>query len=275
LVAVVRRLEEPSAAPTVRLSKGSHVLVGLDEPWTAALTIPHDKVRVSFAVPWEGMLLLGTTDTLYGGEPGDVEATEGEVAQILEEASVAVEPDLLRADRIRSTYAGLRVLPGGDGATASARRETVFHRGSGGMLSVAGGKLTTYRRIALDALSMMRAELGLHRIDRRPFPLPGAGRGASPFDSWPDLDPRVQAHLWDHYGTLAGDVLLPAAENPELLRPLHPDGPDIAAQVVYARDFEWARRAEDVLRRRTTLSLRGLANDARAQVEEVLLESVA
>src|SRR5439155_8238539 len=74
-VDVVRRLEEPSAAPTVRLSKGSHVLLRLDEPWTAALTIPHDKVRVSFAVPWEDMLLLGTTDTLFEGEPADVEAT--------------------------------------------------------------------------------------------------------------------------------------------------------------------------------------------------------
>src|SRR5207247_5535648 len=115
------------------------------------------------------------TDTLYEGQPGEVEATEDEVAQILDEASVAVEPELLSAGAIRSTYAGLRVLPGGDGATASARRETVFHRGTGGMLSVAGGKLTTYRRIALDVLSMLRAELGPHRLDRRSFPLPGAG----------------------------------------------------------------------------------------------------
>ncbi len=276
-VDVVRRLEDPAAAPTIRLSKGAHVLVKLDEPWRAALTIPHDKVRVSFAVPWEDMLLLGTTDTLYEGRPGPVEATEAEVAQILEEASAAVEPELLGADRIRSTYAGLRVLPRGDGATASARRETVFHRGSGGMLSVAGGKLTTYRRIALDALSMLRAELGLHRVDRRPFPLPGAGSASlETFSQWPDLDTRVQAHLWNHYGTLARDVLAPAAENPELLRPLHQDGPDIVTQVLYARDVEWARTAEDVLRRRTTVGVRGLDDEeVRARVGAVFSSDVA
>src|SRR5207245_8153327 len=140
-------------------------------------------------------------------EPGAVEATEAEVAQILEEAAVAVEPGLLRADAIRSTYAGLRVLPSGDGSTASARRETVFHRGGGGMLSVAGGKLTTYRRIALDVLSMLRAELGLHRLERRPFPLPGAvdpGQAARRLArSWPDLGPSVHEHLAHHYGNLA------------------------------------------------------------------------
>jgi glycerol-3-phosphate dehydrogenase len=264
-VDVVRRLEDPAASPTIRLSKGSHVLLRVDEPWTAALTIPHDKVRVSFAVPWEDMLLLGTTDTLYEGQPGDVEATEAEVAQILDEASVAVEPELLSADAIRSTYAGLRVLPGGDGATASARRETVLHRGTGGMLSVAGGKLTTYRRIALDALSMLRAELRLHRLDRRAFPLPGAvdpGEAARQLaHRWPELDPRVRAHLAHHYGSLAEEVLAPAEQEPDLLRPLHPDGPDLVAQAVYARDVEWARRPEDVLQRRTTLALRGLATE--------------
>jgi len=274
-VDVVRRLEDPAAAPTIRLSKGSHVLVRLGEPWTAALTIPHDKVRVSFAVPWEDMLLLGTTDTLYEGDPADVEATEAEVAEILAEASVAVEAELLRADRIRSTYAGLRVLPVGDGATASARRETVFHLGSAGMLTVAGGKLTTYRRIALDALSMLRPQLGIHRLDGRPFPLPGAG---DPADiaarlarRWPDLDRSVQMHLVHHYGTTAEDVLAPAEQEPDLLRPLHPDGPDIVAQVVYAHDVEWARRPEDVIKRRTTVALRGLADaEIVARVDAVM-----
>jgi glycerol-3-phosphate dehydrogenase len=264
-VDLVRRLEDPRAAPTVRLSRGAHVLVQLDEPWEAALTIPHDKVRVSFAVPWEDMLLLGTTDRLYEGEPGGVQATDEDVEQIFEEASVAVDPSLLSKERIRSTFAGLRVLPSGDGSTASARRETVFHRGTGGMLSVAGGKLTTYRRIALEVLKM----LGVRGVDRRPFPLPGAGSRAA-LDERDDVDPRIRANLWDHYGALASAVLAPAADNPDLLRPLHPDGPDIAAQVVYARDFEWAVRAEDVVRRRTTLSLRGLADDATAAVEELL-----
>ncbi len=264
-VDAVRRLEDPSAAPSVRLSKGAHVLLRLDEPWAAALTIPHDKVRVSFALPWQGMLLLGTTDTLFEGEPAAVEASEVDVEQILAEAAVAISPDLLARGAVRSTFAGLRVLPGGDGSTVRARRETVFLRGPSGMLSVAGGKLTTYRRIALEAIDLLSADIGLHRLDRRPAPLPGAidpdqgvrrlaGRVA-------DLDPAVCAHLVHLYGSLAEEVLAPAAADPHLLQPLHPDGPDIAAQAVYARDVEWACRPEDVLRRRTTLALRGLVDE--------------
>ena len=65
----------------MRLSKGVHVVVDGGESWGAALTIPHDKVRVSFAVPWEGMLLLGTTDTEFSGEPDTVSVSEADVEQ--------------------------------------------------------------------------------------------------------------------------------------------------------------------------------------------------
>jgi glycerol-3-phosphate dehydrogenase len=271
----VRRLEDPSASPTVRLSKGSHVLLRLEQPWTAALAIPHDDVRVSFALPWQDMLLLGTTDVLYDGAPDRVEATEAEVTQILDEAAVAVTKDVIRPDAICSTFAGLRVLPLGRAATASARRETVLNRGSGEMLSVAGGKLTTYRRIALATLSALRADLGLHRLDRAPSPLPGAADRDAVADTltqrWPELERRVSAHLAHLYGSLAADVLAPAANDPDLLQRLHPDGPDLAAQAVYARDVEWACSLDDILSRRTTLALRGLAgDDTLAVVDNVL-----
>jgi len=261
----LRLLEDPSATPSVRLSKGAHVLLRLDEPWAAALTIPHDKVRVSFAVPWQDMLLLGTTDTLFEGGPEEVQASEDDVAQILGEAAIGIEADLLRPEAICSTFAGLRVLPMGDGATTGARRETVFLRGPAGMLSVAGGKLTTYRRIAHAALSILRAELGLRRLDRRPVPLPGAAHSNEAArrlaGGWPDLEPAVCAHLVHLYGSLADEVLAPAVADPDLLHPIHPEGPDLAAQALYARDVEWACRPEDVLRRRTTLALRGLAGE--------------
>ena len=264
----VRKLEEPGAAPSSRLSKGVHVLVPLEAPWSAALTVPHDKVRVSFAVPWEGMLLLGTTDTLYEGDPGDVRATDEDVETVLAEAALALEPDLVRPDRVRFSFAGLRVLPGAGQDTASARRETVFLRGPQGMLSVAGGKLTTYRRIALSALSVLRSDLGLHRLDRSPVPLPGAADVAEATarlaERYPSLEPRVGAHLGHLYGTLAADVVALADEDETLLRPLHPDAPDIAAQVEYARRHEWACTADDVLRRRTTLAYRGLESAAPA-----------
>lgn len=254
----VRRLEDPGAKPSIRLSKGVHALLPLDGEWAAALTIPHDAVRVTFAIPWEGMLLLGTTDTLFEGDPADVAATEDDVEQILREASAALDPSLLARDRVRAVFAGLRVLPGGDGDTVSARRETVFARGPAGMLTVAGGKLTTYRRIALDALAHLRSDLGLHRLDRRPWPLPGA-TGLDGVELPGELPPSTREHLLRHYGSLAAEVLAPARADPSLLEPLHPDGPDIAAQALYAGSHEWALRPDDVLRRRTTLWLRGLA----------------
>ena len=276
----VRRLEDPSAAASSRLSKGVHALLPLEGDWSAAVTIPHDKVRVSFAVPWEGMLLVGTTDTPYDGDPAEVHVTEEDVAAVLAEAAVALDSDRLRPEAVRSSFAGLRVLPGADGETASARRETVFLRGPAGMLSVAGGKLTTYRRIALAVLALLRADLALHRIERTPAPLPGA---ADPADTarglvarHPALEPRTAAHLAHLYGGLADDVVDVAGGHEDVLAPLHPDGPDIGAQVLYAGRHEWAETAEDVLARRTTLSLRGLDGpDVVARVGALLAASAA
>ena len=245
----VRRLEDPAASPSIRLSKGVHVVVDGGDGWGAALTIPHDKVRVSFAIPWQGKLLLGTTDTLYEGEPEDVAATAEDVDTILEEAAVAVR----EIGPLRATFCGLRALPGGPGATANARRETVYTRGPAGMLSVAGGKLTTYRRIALDVLE----HLGVRNLDRRPRPLPGAAV-LSRID-WPvELEPSTRAHLLHLYGTLATEVIAPARDEPALLEPIVPGRPDLRAQERYAREREWARTDEDVRRRRTTVWLAGL-----------------
>jgi glycerol-3-phosphate dehydrogenase len=244
----LRRLEDERAAPSIRLAKGVHVIVEGGEGWGAAVTIPHDKVRVSFAIPWEGTLLLGTTDTLHHGPPDEVRVTDDDLRTVLDEAAVAIR-DL---GAVRATFCGLRVLPGGPGETANARRETVYTRGAAGMLSVGGGKLTTYRRIALDAL----AQLGV-RVDRRPRPLPGANGLAKV--EWPlELEPALRSHLLHLYGSLATEVLAPAIADPSLLEPLVAGRPDIRAQAVYAREREWARTDEDVLRRRTTAWLSGL-----------------
>jgi glycerol-3-phosphate dehydrogenase len=244
----VRRLEDSRARPSMRLSKGVHVVVEGGERWNAALTIPHDKVRVSFAVPWEGMLLLGTTDTEYDGEPEAARVSDDDVQQVLDEAALAVDG----LGPPRATFCGLRVLPGGDGTTATAKRETVFSTGPSGMVSVAGGKLTTYRRIALDALT----ELGVRGLSKHPRPLPGAG-GLDRIGWQYELDVPTRAHLLHLYGSLAPQVLAPAADDPSLLEPLVPGRPDLRAQELYARTHEWARTDEDVLRRRTTAWLAG------------------
>jgi glycerol-3-phosphate dehydrogenase len=243
----LRLLEDPSAAPSIRLSKGVHVIVEGAEDWNAAVTIPQSKVRVSFAIPWEGMLLLGTTDTLHEGEPEDATVTDEDVRTIFDEAAVALHD--VPTD-VRASFCGLRVLPGGPGETANARRETVYTDGPTGMVSVAGGKLTTYRRIALDALE----HLGVRNLDRRPRPLPGAIGLAHV--QWPfELEPHTRSHLLRHYGSLAPDVLAPAHDDPSLLEPITSRRPDLRAQEVYARLHEWALTDDDVRRRRTTVWL--------------------
>jgi len=266
----VRALEDPAATPLGRLSKGVHLLLDLDRPWSAALTIPHDPVRVTFAYPWQGMLLLGTTDTLYEGDPSDVGVEPADVARVLAEASVGVEREVLDPGRVRASFAGLRVLPGLSGETLTARRETQYVFGSGGMLTVAGGKLTTYRRIALSALERLRPELGGTRFDPRPVPLPGAGgledAGRRIARRFPGLEPATRSHLLHLYGSLAEEVLAPALGEPSLLEPIHPDAPDVLAQIGYADEQEWAVLVEDVVWRRTTLGLRGLADAATARV---------
>ena len=257
----VRRLEDANAVPSVRLSRGSHALIPAEGAWRAALTIAQDEVRVTFAVPWHDMLLLGTTDAPYEGDPGDLAVEPAEIEQVLEEARVALDSPHLASEEVRAVYAGLRVLPVGEGGTATARRETVFTRSPGGMLNVAGGKLTTYRRIALEALERLRTDLGLHRVDKRAWPLPGASK-LDAVTLPVDVEPEVRRHLLHLYGSLAPQVLAPALEEPALLARLHPVGPDIAAQVRYAATHEWAHTVEDVVRRRTTLFYRGLADEA-------------
>jgi glycerol-3-phosphate dehydrogenase len=259
----VRRLADERMGPSTTLSKGVHVLLPLDQGWSAALSVPHDRVRVSFAVPWLGMLLLGTTDELYEGDPNRVGPTEDDIRLVLDEAGVAVDLSLLRRERVLSAFAGLRVLPQAGRDTASARRETLLLPGPPGLLSVAGGKLTTYRRIALDVLRALSSELGLNRIDGRPAPLPGAedlqGANMRLARRFPELEPHVRAHLAFLYGSLAEEVLAEVEQDPELLQPLHPDAPDVAAQIGYAREREWACTNDDLLLRRTTLGLRGLS----------------
>ena len=82
----------------MRLSKGVHVLVPNDAEWSAALTVPQDDVRVTFAVPWYGMLLLGTTDTEYEGDPAAVRVEPDDVEQVLREARVALGPELVEPE---------------------------------------------------------------------------------------------------------------------------------------------------------------------------------
>ena len=270
----LRRMADPAAPDSLRFAKGVHLVVRLDEPWEAALTTPLPDGRVQFANPWEGALLVGTTDEPYDGDPRDITATPEDVAQIVGESRASIEPGVVEHDRILSTFAGVRVLPQGEGETPSARRETVFERGESGMLSIAGGKFTTFRRIALDALEHLRGELGLAALDRSPAPLPGAADADAVVEQllrdFPALTAASARHLARFHGSDAFELLAPAHENPALLEPLAEGAPELAAQVPWAREQEWALTADDVLARRTTLAALGRAEAARERVEELL-----
>ncbi|GFH37036.1 glycerol-3-phosphate dehydrogenase/oxidase [Streptomyces pacificus] len=283
----LRRMEDPGAAPSIRLSKGAHLVLKRTSPWGAALATPIDKYRITFALPWEDMLLLGTTDEEYEGDPADVAVNERDITQILDEAAFSIRDRQLSRDLITYSFAGLRVLPGGPGDTSKAKRETVVTEGRGGMLSVAGGKWTTFRHIGRTVLGKL-AELpgrpladDMEPISELPkkLPLPGISNPRAVahrllVDS-PAPGPRMSAdtarHLATHYGSLSFDIARLANDNPDLARRIHPDAPEIWAQVVWARDHEWAETADDVLRRRTTLTIRGLATDEiRGKVEDLL-----
>ncbi|WP_030907641.1 glycerol-3-phosphate dehydrogenase/oxidase [Streptomyces sp. NRRL F-5126] len=283
----LRKMEDAGSAPSIRLSKGAHLVMRRSAPWNAALATPIDKYRITFALPWEDMLVLGTTDEEYEGDPADVSVTEKDIRQILDEASLSVRDQQLSRDLIAYSYAGLRVLPGGPGGTSTAKRETVVTEGTGGMLSVAGGKWTTFRHIGRTVLKKLETLPGhplgsdVQPVSQLPkkMPLPGIANPQAVAHRLLIDEGVAQGriardtarHLATHYGTLAFDIARLAYESPELGERIHPDAPEIWAQVVYARDHEWAQTAEDVLRRRTTLTIRGLdTDDIRAKVEATL-----
>ncbi len=283
----LRRMEDKGAAPSIRLSKGTHVVLKHKAPWKAAMATPIDKYRLTFAPPWEDQLLLGTTDEAYEGDPAEVRATGADIQQILDEAALSVRDEHLSRDLITYAFAGLRALPGGPGGVESAKRETVVTEGRGGMLSVAGGKWTTYRHIGR---TVLRKVTQLHHSlsgDMKPVshpprrvPLPGladpnevAHRLLVHREAGARMDPLTARHLATHYGSLSFDIAHLVSEDPALGERIHPDGPEIRAQVVYARDHEWAETVDDVLRRRTTLTVRGLGTDeVRAGVQDLLVQ---
>ena len=128
----LRRMADPAAPRSLRFAKGAHLVVRLDEPWDAALTTPLEGGRVQFANPWEGALLVGTTDEPFEGDPRGLEVDGADIEQIVRESRAAIEPGVVEHERILSSFAGVRVLPQGEGETPSARRETVFERGQEG-----------------------------------------------------------------------------------------------------------------------------------------------
>ncbi|MBA2534833.1 MAG: glycerol-3-phosphate dehydrogenase/oxidase [Rubrobacter sp.] len=268
----IRGMEDPGCGPIARLSKGVHVVLRPDEKWRAAVAVSLEGGRHLYAVPCEGTILLGTTDEEYDGDPSGVAAQPEDVSYLLDSAGQFLCPELLRDERVISAFAGLRVLPRGEETVLHASRDHLLRLGTGGMVSVAGGKLTTHRRIALDALRHLPDTVRPRRLSLSDVPLPGAAP-AGVYDLHARLDGGTLDHLLHLYGGETGRLLEYSEEDSDALQQIAPGAPDLWAQVYHAVRAEWALTAEDVIYRRTTLGLRGIDTSEVRQTISALLGS--
>jgi glycerol-3-phosphate dehydrogenase len=269
---LIRKMENSGCEPVTRLSKGVHVVLRPDEQWQAAVAVSLEGGQHLYAVPCEGTILLGTTEQEYCGDPSGVAAEPEDVAYLLGMADQFLCPEMLRAERVVSAFAGLRVLPRGEEATLNASRDHLLRVGPGGMVSVAGGKLTTHRPIALDALRHLPNRVRPRRLSLSDTPLPGASlvRDLGPYTR---LDTSTVDHLLHLYGSETGKLLGYSLENENALERITSGAPDLWAQVYHAIREEWAVTVEDVIYRRTTLGLRGFDTPQIRRMISAALES--
>ena len=260
----MRRLEDAGAEPLLLPTKGVHVLVDrsrLDNREAIAFTSPIDG-RVMFVLPWGNLSYIGTTDSDTDEPPDQLSVSADDIVYLLRSANARFPSARLSVEDVRATWAGLRPLLADQGQSASSRsREHALVKGSGGMLTVVGGKLTTYRSMAAEVVDLAMRELR-HRDGRQRHaeartdedPLPGGETAdLSQFrDRGLDLGipPASVDHLLRHYGTEAAGIFNLAGADRRLLRPLVEPHPAIEAEVIHAVRRELAQTVEDVLVRR-------------------------
>jgi glycerol-3-phosphate dehydrogenase len=260
----------------LRPTLGAHIVVDSARVGSGGRAIvmrsPRDR-RVMFVLPAGLRTLIGTTDTDWtdrdgeGPLPGDEIRARGEDVEYLLEAAAHAFPSAdLGPDDVLSTFAGLRPLLASDVANPSATsREHAIWVDAHGVLTVAGGKLTTMRKMAEEAVDCLIDLLRARGVDRplRPCttserPFPGAdgstGHAAETLAAQHELGDDVRAHLLASYGVRAREVLALATEGDERLRQrLAPELPHLGAEVRYAARYEHAIEVEDVLCRRVPL----------------------
>ena len=256
-----------NAPAKVRLVKGSHIVVDRVSDHDAAYIFQNADGRICFAIPYEtDYTLIGTTDEEYDGDPGKVEISDSEIDYLLRSVSEYVEMPVQR-EAIRWTYSGVRPLFD-DGASKAQEATRDYHLelessdGQPPLLSIFGGKITTFRRLAesvMDRLAPFFPDMaGQWTADAT---LPGGDLPPTAFDGWaagigrryPFLERSVIRRLCHAYGTRVDQVLGDAQRLEDL-------GADFGAglserEVDYLRDIEWAETPEDVLWRRSKLGL--------------------
>ena len=252
----VRRMDEPDAKTVVAPSQGAHlVLPKAFLPSESAIMVPQTSDgRVLFAVPWHDCVVVGTTDTAVHNIEIEPRPFDEEIGFILTNASKYLSKGPSRGD-VLSVFAGLRPLVkiGDAKNTAALSRDHTILISNSGLLTIAGGKWTTYRKMAQDAVEQAATMAGL--------------------EERPCQTEHLQVHAWTQqripepmlrvYGADAPAIREIAASDPVLAENIHPKLPYVGAEVVWAVRAEMARTVEDVLSRRTRALLLG----ARASIE--------
>ncbi len=270
----VRALDEGAHPHSIRPAKGIHITV----PWSlvrndiaAVIPVPKDK-RSVFVVPWGDLTYIGTTDTDYDGPIDDPQCTPEDVDYLLGAINGAIEGHLTTRD-IVGTWAGLRPLvkDATSNRTADLSRRHKVTPSPSGVVTITGGKLTTYREMAADTVDEVVEALGPldHPVSKRSLTKKLRLRGAKGYEDEAGRD----AHLAERYGGEAGAVRALVADDPSLGEALVPGLPYIKAEAVYAARHEMVRTLDDVLTRRTRARL--LARDATAEVAPAIAALLA
>lgn len=260
----VRRVDEPGAGRTVRLTKGVHLVIARGSiPVREALVLSDGEGRIVFVIPHGSYLLVGTTDTDFTGDPANVRANPADVAYLLGVLRESLRDASVGEGQVNATFAGLRALALRNGASApsSIGREEIIVESPSGLLSVAGGKLTTHRWIAAKIVERVMVELGRPSgfCPTLDTPLPGARPllGGKDGDALGAMAPATREMLKARYGTRAGMVAQVAADgDAALAAPLGPGCPAIGAEVIHAVRAEMACSLADFMVRRVAVSWR-------------------
>jgi glycerol-3-phosphate dehydrogenase len=259
------RLAGDRGGPYLEPTKGVHILAPGRGLGAAFLLLHPADGRVFFVMPWLGKTLIGTTDTFTDEGPDHLKVLPEEVEYLLAGHNHYFQPPL-ETTEVLSGFVGLRPLIRSRSQEPSAlSREFRLFASSSGLLSAAGGKYTTYRRMAEQITNVIATRLGCRRrCLTRHFPLIG-----TPQQPWlpfvaqtvpylvqqHGLSRAQAAHLVNRYGRRASDVAACLVAAPELIRPIVPGEPDMQVELVYQRDCEMAASPADSFLRRTRLGL--------------------
>lgn len=233
----------------VRASKGVHILVPRERIRSEAAILVRAEDSVLFIRPWGRHWLIGTTDTRWDLNPSDPVPTRRDIDYLVRNVNQVISPPL-SSDMVTGVYAGLRPLLSGDAAaTSRLARDHAVASPAPGLTAVAGGKYTTYRVMARDAVTAAGRDLGRAVPPSRTDEIPLLGA-----EGYEAVSRSAPAHLPRRYGGLAADLIRLTEDSPALAAPVPGTGDYLMAEAYYAVTHEGALHLEDILARRLHLA---------------------